>query len=97
MNKCEDCNGTGWYGDNGPGIAGNNEYRKCECGGWLESRPTINKCPSCKSLNICFVAGTIVQHGDNADRARPVKHYYCRDCKIEWIEEFNKLRKRGAE
>lgn len=28
---CEDCNGTGWYGDNGPGIAGNAEYDVCEC------------------------------------------------------------------
>ena len=31
MSKCEDCNDTGWYGDNGPGIKGNKEYGKCEC------------------------------------------------------------------
>jgi len=29
--KCELCNDTGWYGDNGPGIAGNREYIPCEC------------------------------------------------------------------
>ena len=23
---CEECNDTGWVGDNGPGISGNNEY-----------------------------------------------------------------------
>jgi len=28
---CEDCNGTGWCGDNGPGIKGNNEYGPCDC------------------------------------------------------------------
>ena len=28
---CEMCNGTGWYGDNGPGIKGNREYHECEC------------------------------------------------------------------
>jgi hypothetical protein len=30
--KCEDCRGTGWYGDNGPGIIGNSEFHECECG-----------------------------------------------------------------
>lgn len=29
-NNCELCNGTGWYGDNGPGIRGNREYVPCE-------------------------------------------------------------------
>lgn len=29
--KCELCNNTGWYGDNGPGIKGNQEYNPCEC------------------------------------------------------------------
>ncbi len=28
--NCELCNGTGWYGDNGPGIRGNREYVPCE-------------------------------------------------------------------
>lgn len=28
--NCELCNGTGWYGDNGPGIIGNREYVPCE-------------------------------------------------------------------
>ena len=31
VNKdCELCNGSGWYGDNGPGIRGNREYVPCE-------------------------------------------------------------------
>jgi len=30
--KCKLCRDTGWYGDNGPGIKGNNEYQRCECG-----------------------------------------------------------------
>ncbi len=30
--KCEACAGTGWYGDNGPGIRGNSEYVRCDCG-----------------------------------------------------------------
>ena len=29
--KCELCQDTGWYGDNGPGIRGNREYQPCEC------------------------------------------------------------------
>jgi len=28
--KCEYCKGTGYYGDNGPGIEGNEEYHECE-------------------------------------------------------------------
>lgn len=28
---CPECRGTGWYGDNGPGIAGNREYVRCDC------------------------------------------------------------------
>jgi protein gp37 len=28
---CDDCHGTGWYGDNGPGIKGNREYVHCDC------------------------------------------------------------------
>ncbi len=34
---CQVCSGTGWYGDNGPGILGNSEFVRCECG-------TIEKC-----------------------------------------------------
>lgn len=29
--KCNDCAGTGWVGDNGPGKARNNEYMPCDC------------------------------------------------------------------
>ena len=29
--RCEQCHDTGWYGDNGPGMAGNREYMPCEC------------------------------------------------------------------
>jgi hypothetical protein len=28
---CELCNGTGFYGDNGPGQKGNREYVQCDC------------------------------------------------------------------
>jgi hypothetical protein len=28
---CPDCEGTGWCGDNGPGIKGNSEYNRCDC------------------------------------------------------------------
>jgi len=28
---CECCAGTGWCGDNGPGISGNREYHHCDC------------------------------------------------------------------
>ena len=29
---CDDCHDTGWYGDNGPGVIGNEEFQRCECG-----------------------------------------------------------------
>jgi hypothetical protein len=29
--ECELCNGTGFHGDNGPGIEGNSEWNPCEC------------------------------------------------------------------
>jgi len=29
---CKDCDGTRWYGDNGPGIVGNSEFVRCDCG-----------------------------------------------------------------
>jgi hypothetical protein len=32
VGQCEDCDGTGWYGDNGPGIIGNSEFVRCDCG-----------------------------------------------------------------
>lgn len=36
VERCEDCAGTGWYGDNGPGILGNSEIARCGCDGGLE-------------------------------------------------------------
>jgi len=30
--QCDKCDGTGWYGDNGPGILGNTEFVECDCG-----------------------------------------------------------------
>jgi hypothetical protein len=30
MPKCDYCYDTGYYGDNGPGIAGNTEYQQCD-------------------------------------------------------------------
>lgn len=39
VGQCEDCAGTGWYGDNGPGIPGNAEFVRCDCG-------TATKCTS---------------------------------------------------
>ena len=35
---CEQCHDTGWCGDIGPGIRGNNEYAKCECDDMARSR-----------------------------------------------------------
>lgn len=28
---CEECHDTGWGGDHGPGVRGNNEYGPCSC------------------------------------------------------------------
>jgi hypothetical protein len=32
VGQCDDCEGTGWYGDNGSGIIGNSEFVRCDCG-----------------------------------------------------------------
>jgi hypothetical protein len=29
--QCDECRDTGYFGDNGPGIRGNNEYTECDC------------------------------------------------------------------
>lgn len=29
--QCEECQDTGYFGDMGPGIRGNNEYTECDC------------------------------------------------------------------
>lgn len=56
--KCEACNDTGWYGDNGPGIPGNSEFHRCECGidnkctcGWHTYR-TIAGVPWCDECGL---------------------------------------------
>jgi hypothetical protein len=53
--KCEMCNNTGWYGDNGPGIAGNREYNRCECGqvGKLGTLGNRLLCAHDEILQIC--------------------------------------------
>jgi hypothetical protein len=30
--RCETCHDTGWYGDDGPGLWGNREVVRCDCG-----------------------------------------------------------------
>ncbi len=46
--KCEECHDTGWYGDNGPGITGNREYQRCECGATTQH----STCPTCGGRGI---------------------------------------------
>lgn len=29
--KCEECHDTGYFGDMGPGVRGNNEWTECDC------------------------------------------------------------------
>ena len=48
--KCETCHDTGWYGDNGPGIKGNNEYQRCEC--MAETKVKI--CPMCDGRGVLY-------------------------------------------
>jgi hypothetical protein len=37
--RCEVCDGTGFYGDNGPGVRGNREYQPCDqCRGGRNAR-----------------------------------------------------------
>lgn len=54
---CEQCNGTGWYGDNGPGIIGNAEFWRCDCGTGdmcaigMHDYELIGKVPWCRACN----------------------------------------------
>jgi hypothetical protein len=50
MAKCDLCGGTGWYGDQGPGMAGNSEYQPCE-----QCRPCRAECYRCGTprLSVC--------------------------------------------
>lgn len=50
--KCEVCQDTGYYGDNGPGIRGNNEYQLCDTDVHYRARETTGDqnsipCPEC--------------------------------------------------
>lgn len=40
---CKDCNDTGFYGDNGPGIKGNSEYVPCDCDPTKRARRRLGK------------------------------------------------------
>ena len=65
VGQCEDCAGTGWYGDNGPGILCNSEFHRCDCGtvercsfGWHKyiehgGVPWCEECNREADLDIC--------------------------------------------
>ena len=58
IDQCPTCNGTGWYGDNGPGIIGNAEFVRCDCGtgekctcGWHDYTE-VGNVPWCQNCNL---------------------------------------------
>jgi len=65
--NCEECNDTGWLGDIGPGIDGNNEIDRCDCGqrpkcrqgshtyGWYGGIPWCETCNLEADLEIARV------------------------------------------
>lgn len=81
VEQCEDCAGTRWYGDNGPGIEGNNEFVKCDCAtaekcgcGWHKYRFVFGVawCDECNrqaDLDICRLYHPL----PNAGIERPIK------------------------
>jgi hypothetical protein len=76
--QCEDCAGTGWYGDNGPGIPGNAEFVRCDCGtatkctaGWHNYRliDGIAWCDECgleADLSVCKLTHAMPNYTDEA-------------------------------
>ncbi len=74
---CEDCAGTGWYGDNGPGIDNNHEYVRCHCdtprmcriGGHRyrmagEGVPWCDKCNAEADMSICRIHHVLTKSGE---------------------------------
>ena len=65
VGQCEDCEGTGWYGCDGPGIQGNTEFVKCDCGtaakctaGWhkyrlIDGMAWCDECGLEADLSVC--------------------------------------------
>lgn len=65
VEQCENCDGTGWYGCDGPGIPGNTEFVNCDCGtatkctaGWHKYRlidgvAWCDKCGLEADLSVC--------------------------------------------
>jgi len=57
MSKCEQCAGTGYYGDNGPGVEGNAEYHLCEAcvltTGKGNRQYKLCKCNKCGTVGQC--------------------------------------------
>jgi hypothetical protein len=57
MSECEYCEGTGYYGDNGPGITGNTEYHGCDMcvirTGGVDRCYKLCECARCKTIDKC--------------------------------------------
>lgn len=66
MVNCNDCEDTGWLGDNGPGVKGNNEVVRCDCEAkgekcsvgchsyvWYGDIPWCDECNLEADLTIC--------------------------------------------
>jgi len=58
--QCEECRGTGWYGDNGPGVIGNREFHRCDscegagvtkCSNGYHRYGFLGEVPWCKECN----------------------------------------------
>ena len=72
---CETCQGTGWYGENGPGIIGNTEFYRCDCGadnkcrcGWhtyklYDNIPWCRECNLEADLEVCKLHHDISHNG----------------------------------
>ena len=57
VGQCEDCAGTGWYGDNGPGIPGNSEIVRCDCAANAKCRCGYHKYREIAGIPWCDECG----------------------------------------
>lgn len=90
---CEACGGTGFYGDNGPGICGNGEWVRCECGtavkctiGWhrIEDVSGVAWCRECNceaDLTVCRT-NLVIPAMPNPNRPTPETD--ANECELEF-------------
>ena len=88
--KCETCADTGFYGDNGAGIKGNNEWMKCDqCNTGKKEYEIINFCEWEYDFDGCYNTGCKKHYEFTVDDIEANEFKYCPYCGKKIKENIN--------